>query len=141
MRNKKELKSLVEKRTNYRNEEIQQELEKYKEDIESYIENRLMECIRQYYSYCNIYFEDIYKIIKNKKSSNITKEDIYIFFKSYKNEFKKDGYIIDWLFNYEGAESMKIYFSKIDFILENPLSLLLTLILVSFIFIVILLLY
>lgn len=141
MRSKKELKSLVEKRTNYRNEEIQQELEKYKEDIESYIENRLMECIRQHYSYCNIYFEDIYKIIKNKKSSNITKEDIYIFFKSYKNEFKKDGYIIDWLFNYEGAESMKIYFSKIDFILENPLSLLLILILVSFIFIVILLLY
>ena len=71
MRNKKELKSLVEKRTNYRNEEIQQELEKYKEDIESYIENRLMECIRQHYSYCNIYFEDIYKIIKNKKRSKI----------------------------------------------------------------------
>lgn len=138
MKKKKELESLVEKRNNDRIEKIQKELEMYKEDIDSYIENKLIESINCHYSRCTIYFEGICKIIKkvSKENINITEEDIYIFLKNRESEFKENGYIITW----DNEEAMFIYFDRIDFILGNPLCVVSILILVISVCIIIFLL-
>lgn len=116
MRNKKDLLDKFKEENNFRNKEAQERIEKFKDDIDSYIEKKLMESLSLYLN-GEILFKEIYTLLKDKGAENINEGDITIFFKNRKNEFKKQGYVVSF-----NDKAMLIYWKKSYFILDNLLA-------------------
>lgn len=114
MKSKAEIKNYLKKREIERKEKIKNKIEECNNNIENYVEEKIIKEMKVY-DYCSISSDEIISIIKNesKEELEIYEDDIeYFLKKELKKELKRKGY---YVILYD-SKRIFIYWSIKDFI-------------------------